>query len=84
MSQSTADKLVAVEVKANGPTFEAGTPRELFDTGYVNLTHGGRYHTYAVSPDGRRFLIPRPESIAAAETTSPIVVVLNWADGIRK
>ena len=33
----------------------------LFDSGYVNFTHGLNYHTYAVSPDGQRFLIPRPE-----------------------
>ena len=84
MTTVSGGKLVAVDVKANSSTFEAGTPRELFDTGYVNLPGGGRYHTYAVSPDGQRFLIPRPESTAAAETTSQIVVVLNWADGIRK
>ena len=76
-------KLVAVAVKANASTFETGTPRDLFNTGLVNLAHLGRYHTYAASSDGQRFLIPRPAS-TATEAASPIVVVLNWADGIKK
>ena len=84
MSATSLGKLVAVDVKTSGATFEFGTPRELFDTGYVNLAAGGRYHTYAVSPDGQRFLIPRPQANAPAETSSPIVVVLNWAEGIRR
>ena len=83
MDRGSSGKLVAIDVKSSASTFEAGTPKELFDPGYVNLPAGGPYHTYAVSPDGQRFLIPRPES-AAAETPAPIVVVLNWAEGIRK
>ncbi len=83
MDRVSSGKLVAIDVKSSASTFEAGTPRELFDSGYVNLPAAGLYHTYAVSSDGQRFLIPRPES-AAAETQAPIVVVLNWADGVRK
>ena len=72
-----------MDVKADGSMFETGTPRELFNTGLVNLAHLGRYHAYAVSPDGQRFLIPRAAS-TFTETTAPIVVVLNWADGIKR
>ncbi len=76
--------LVAMDVKADASTFEMGTPRELFNTGLSQpAAHLGRYHPYAVSPDGQRFLIPRPTS-TFTETTSPIVVVLNWADGIKR
>jgi hypothetical protein len=83
MDSAVGGKLLAVDVKANGPTFNAGTPRELFATGYVNLPAGGRFHPYAVAADGQRFLIPRPEQIVA-ETTLPIVAVLNWAEGLKK
>jgi serine/threonine protein kinase len=81
-------KLVAVPVQATGSTFEAGSPRELFDSGYVDLPHfganGGNYHTYAVSPDGRRFLIPRPVAGSAATAQSPITIVLNWTAALKK
>ena len=83
MNAFTNAKLLAVDVKAKGRTFEAGSPRELFDTGYVNLPAGGHYHPYAVSPDGERFLVPRPPSIDVT-SSPPIVVVLNWVDGIGK
>jgi len=75
------------KVSTNGGTFARWRRdgRELFDTGHVSRRdNAGPYHTFAVSPDGQRFLIPRPESTAATETASPIVVVLNWAEGIRK
>jgi serine/threonine protein kinase/Tol biopolymer transport system component len=78
MSQLSQGRLMAVDVRVSGDTFEAGTPRELFDTGYVNLGHVGNYHTYAVSRDGQRFLIPRPVG-DASRTDNPLVVVLNWA-----
>jgi hypothetical protein len=45
---------------------------------------GGPYHTYAVSPDGQRFLIPRPVSTDQQTTATPIVVVLNWLEGLKK
>jgi Tol biopolymer transport system component len=82
MSQVSYGKLMAVDV-VHGATFEAGTPKALFDSGYLNLAHSF-YHTYAVSQDGQRFLIPRPPASSAADTdSSPIVVVLNWAAGIH-
>ena len=79
-------KIISVEVNPAGPTFEYGDPVELFDSGYVDFGHtGGNYHTYAVSPDGQRFLIPRPESTSSEETApAPITVGLNWTAGLKK
>jgi hypothetical protein len=37
--------------------------------------------SYAVSSDGRRFLIAPPQPQTTAE---PITVVVNWAAGLRK
>ena len=71
-------RVVAVTVNESGPTIEVeGTPRELFDSG-VQLAN---WHSYAVSPDGQRFLIPRPVSSFrndGAPASSPMAVVLNW------
>ncbi len=86
MGATSLGKMISVKVNPAGPTFEYGDPVELFDSGYVELGHVGlNYHTYAVSPDGRRFLIPRPESTSDEETASaPITVVLNWTAGLKK
>jgi Tol biopolymer transport system component len=88
MSQQANGKLMAVEVRSAGSTFEVGAPKALFDSLLVgNLAHpsGGNYHPYAVSRDGQRFLIPSfPASSSAADAaSSPIAVVLNWAAGLR-
>jgi len=51
----------------------------------VNFTHGLNYHTYAVSPDGQRFLIPRPESAGDADAApAPITVVVNWTRALAR
>jgi len=84
MDNPNGAKLMAVDVRSGGSAFEAGTPRPLFDSGYVDLAEGGRnYHTYAVSADGQRFLIPRAAATVTQYASPPIAVVLNWAEGIR-
>ena len=86
MSQASGGKMMAVDVKSSGSKFEAGAPKELFDSPYINLPHlrGGIYHTFAVSADGQRFLIPHPPSSDAAVQSMPIAVVMNWAAGLKK
>jgi hypothetical protein len=77
VSAASVGKVVAVTVNESGSTIEVGTPRELFDSG-VQLDN---WHSYAVSPDGQRFLIPRPVSSFrnhGVPASSPITVVLNW------
>jgi serine/threonine protein kinase len=86
MSAPTAGKMMAVDVRTNGTMLERGTPRELFTTAYVNLPHGGgasAYHTYDVTTDGQRFLIPLPPSNRDPEKRQ-IAVVLNWAAALPK
>ena len=74
----------AVEVKAGGSTFEAGTVRELFDTGLGGFPGGHPYSPYGVAADGQRFLIQRPAATATENGPSTIAVVVNWAEGLRK
>ena len=74
VTNPTGGQLVAVDVRASGTSFEWGRPRELFEVGLVNAPHT-RYHAYAVSSDGQRFLIPR--------RTSPVATGVDSANCCR-
>ena len=65
---------MAVDVKANGPAFEAGVPQRLF---VAPLDFG-----WDVTADGKRFLLAVPPGQQSTET--PITVVLNWKAELRK
>jgi hypothetical protein len=60
---------MAVEVKARGDSFEAGTPRRLFDV----LLPEPRRNRFVVTRDGR-FLV----NLALGQTSEPIEVLMNW------
>jgi hypothetical protein len=66
-------KLMAVDVRAVGATFQAGVPRALFEANLDPRTNVR--NRYVVSPDGQRFLIIAPAEQAAP---TPLTVVLNW------
>jgi len=73
---SAEDKLMAVEVKINN-TFEAGSPKALFDLQQNSMA--GRW-AYQPAADGQRFLV-----LSNARSASPLItVVLNWQAGLRK
>ena len=63
-------RLMTVSVQA-GDTFNADAPRPLFAT---RLDTRGLRQTYAVSPDGQRFLLVLPTDVGV----STLTVVLNW------
>ena len=80
---------MSVEVRSAGPLLELTSPRALFPAGYVDggPDAGGNYHTYAVSRDGQRFLIPRAPASSDAQTSTlpdPIAVIVNWAASLKK
>jgi hypothetical protein len=89
MSQASSGKMMAVDIKSSGSTFEAGAPKELFDSPFIGNQHFGfpavsaAYHAFAVSADGQRFLIPYSPS-SDSNLTMPIAVVENWAAGFGK
>lgn len=86
LDAESGGKLMAVDIKISGFKFEVGTPKALFDSGYITLAHPGgpSFHAFAVSADGQRFLIPRPALRAREDAEStPIVVVVNWAAALR-
>ena len=67
-------KMMTVDVKTAGSSFERGVPRPLFDVRTVFTPAVGNH--FAVSQDGRRFLINGP---AEETAVTPITVVMNWA-----
>ena len=78
-------KLMAVEVKSAGTTFELGMPKELFDSGLTNVAHTGSYFPFAVQANGQRFLMTRNAANAIGDLASlPIVVVLDWTAGLKR
>ena len=70
-------RMMSVAVKL-GPTPEFGVPTVLFQTPIRNPTL--TLDEYAVTGNGRRFLILSPEDA----TPAPITVVLNWTSLIKK
>ena len=62
--------MMAVDLRIAGP-LTAGVPKPLFSTASTGRNVGNA--GYAVSGDGQRFLVPRPDT-----TNAPITVVLNW------
>jgi len=69
----TGDAVMAVAMRPDG-TFDA--PRRLFDRSTVLFNH--RFHSYSVSPDGKRFLMIRRDP---ASVPRQLNVILNWTDG---
>ena len=71
---------MAVPVQT-GSTFSAGLPRQLFSTRYVS----GGTRSYDVSADGKRFLMEKNgTSAAASDRPSRIVIVQNWLDELKR
>jgi serine/threonine protein kinase len=70
-------KLVAVEVKASGSSFDAGIPKELFKVPEVATL---RRNNYVPTADGQRFLFITTQT---GEDTQPFVVVQNWQSALK-
>ena len=77
-------KLMVVEVKASAGkgsvAFEAGVPKALFETRVAAFT--GAWNHYAVTGDGKRFLIVTTPTDETAST--PTTVVVNWTAGVKR
>ena len=85
LSADAAPKMMGVPVTVVGATLKWGAPRELFDPHYVNTVSGHAYHDFAVSADGRRFLIPQANpGVTLASLASPVNVVLNWTSLLKR
>jgi hypothetical protein len=70
---NSAGKLMAVDVKANGSSFEPGVPKLLFERSSAG--------DFDVSRDGQRFLIP---VLVEESSPEPITVILNWTADLKR
>jgi hypothetical protein len=70
---STDKKIMAVDVKADGTTFQRGTPKALFDRRIPSFNTP--LAQFAVSADDTKFIVANP---VTDNTSVPITVVLNW------
>ena len=71
-------QLMSADVNPAGATFEAGSPKALFQTQVDTANISNRYD---VSRDGQRFLM----SLPVENTVSPpITVITNWLVGIER
>jgi Tol biopolymer transport system component len=71
------DRLMAQPITASsdGKTVDFGTPTPLFATGILSPGVNTFRPQYAVSPDGRSFVL---QSLVGQATASPITIILNW------
>ncbi len=76
---STEDKLMAVDVSASGGEFDMGPVRPLFDVRTPAAGLATR-STYAVTPDGKRFLV---NTWDPRTSTTPITLVVNWPASLK-
>ena len=71
-------QLMSADVNPAGATFEASSPKTLFQTQVDTANISNRYD---VSRDGQRFLM----SLPVENTVSlPITVITNWLVGIER
>jgi Tol biopolymer transport system component len=71
-------KLMAVDVKGTGTSFEQGIPKPLFDTDIDNYVAADRY---VVSRDGTRILI---NTSVEGTSAKPVLIILNWTAEITR
>jgi serine/threonine-protein kinase len=75
----SGDKMMAVDITTQ-PSFQAGTPRLLFEGKYDELRN---VTNFDVTPDGQRFLMIKP-SEQQAQAATQIHVVLNWFEELKR
>jgi hypothetical protein len=81
MGPTPARELMAVPIQAGGAGFQYGDARKLFDSELAVFPHRSGNPAglpYAVSRDGKRFLIPRAVDSQPESAATPITVILNW------
>ena len=71
------NRLMAAEVSSKGETFIVGVVRPLFETRPLF----GPTNIFDVTADGKRFLV---NTIIGETTSSPITLVVNWQEELKK
>ncbi len=74
--RSANNKIISVEVKANGSAFDVGSAKELFE-----LPYSGQVDFDGVSSDSKHFLLRVPVQI---NSVAPLIIVTNWNKNLMK
>lgn len=84
--------IFSVALRATASAIVAASPQEVIRTMAIRLAHGADYHTYGVSPDGKRFLVM--QRVMATETATGafltevpvpgLTVAMHWTKGLKK
>lgn len=72
-------KMMAVDIRAEGASFEAGAPKTLFDLRVPIFT--ASQAQFAVTGDGQKFLIA---NTFGENRSEPITVTLNWTADLKR
>ena len=84
--------LYIATVNGAGSSFEHGAPRPVVNARVLNYAHAGvEYHSYALSPDGRRllyyqFVVPTAATAQSSGVDHPsgLIVAMNWETALKK
>jgi serine/threonine protein kinase len=76
-----ARTVMSVPVEATGSAFTYGNPRLLFEGSYISEEDSGGGRSYALAPDGQRFLMMKE---GEQHDATQIVVILNWAEEVKR
>jgi serine/threonine protein kinase len=76
---SSDKKMMAVDVKGEGTTFEVGAPKALFDLRVPSFN--APHVQFAVTADGQKFLIA---NTFGENSSVPITVALNWSADLKR
>jgi serine/threonine-protein kinase len=75
-------RFIAVDIDTV-PTLRAGSPKVLFDSPDTSPALGAqRILSYDVSPDGKRFLLIKPEAVS--EQANSVRVIVNWDEELAR
>ncbi len=67
LSLVSVGALMASDISVSGSSVRREVPHLLFQSVFLSASHpAGQYHAYAVSADGKQFLIPQFENVASA------------------
>ena len=68
--------MTAVSIALNDTSPSFGLPKTLFPAGAVSVNN-----MYAVTTDGQRFLVNKPQTTV---TATPLTVILNWTSTLQE